>query len=268
MADARPQLPYSFPARAGRCLALAAAFLSAVAARGHDVPDSFGSPSLPDVTLAVPMMPTIIDDKGRLVVAMANWLSLVAEKAGVHMKVQGANFDRRTADMARYPDHCVLGYARLPAREANARWLAEVRRDRVVFVARPDDPFKGGLDAFLKLADNDVAAPSGIYREVLAARGVTFLPVDDQRSLARMVQAGRVRFAMMVGGTLNAPEVRAMRLRVVAELPPQQFWFACSPGMSDAIALPLAAALQTEEAEILRRKAMNEPAIPSHPPTN
>lgn len=267
MAKPRRHQPMILSMRMAASLLVAWTLIGTRPGLAHDMPDSFGDPTLPEVTLAVPVMPTIVNDKGRLVPAMSRWLSLVADKAGIHLKVQAANFDRRTADMGRNPDRCVLGYARLPAREAKARWLAEVRRDRIVFVARPDDPFEGGLETFLKAADNNVAAPSGVYREVLSQHGIAYQPIDDQRALARMVQAGRVRFGMVIGGTLDAPEIQAMRLRTVAELPPQQFWFACSPGMPDKVALPLMAALLDREADLLRRTAMGEAAT-AQPPIN
>ncbi|MFV3127735.1 hypothetical protein [Niveispirillum sp. KHB5.9] len=238
-----------------------------MAAPADDVADSFGDPTLPGVTLAVPVIPTIVDSKGLLVPAMRAWLGRVAAGANIHLKIQAANFDRRSADMARSADHCVLGYARLPAREDKARWLAPVRRDRMIFVARHDDPFQGGLDAFMKAADGKVAAPSGVYREALAQRGVEYVAIDDQRALARMVEAGRVRFGMLIAGSLNAPEVQAMQLRVVAEMPPQEFWFACSPLMPDSVAVSLTRALRDGHTEALRRLAMAETPAEERTPT-
>lgn len=239
----------------------------ALPVRARDVDDSFGKPEAPQVTLAVPVMPTIVDGSGRLLPAMRLWFSYLAEKAAIHLKIQPANFDRRTADMARSVDHCVLGYARLPSRETKARWLSLVRRDRIVFIARQDDPFQGDLPDLLRIASGRVAAPSGVYRETLVERGIDYVAIDDQRSLARMVDAGRVRFGMVIAGTLNAPEVQAMRLRVVAEMPPLEFWFACSPDMPDSLAEPLQRALQTPSSEALRRTALDEVPAEATTPT-
>lgn len=240
--------------------------LAADPASAADMDDSFGKDGAPEVTLAVPVIPAIVDGSGRLLPAMRLWFSYLADKAAIHLKIQPANFDRRTADMARSVDHCVLGYARLPSREASARWLSLVRRDRMVFIARQDDPFQGDLPDLLKIASGRVAAPSGVYRETLVERGIDYVAIDDQRSLARMVDAGRVRFGMVIAGTLNAPEVQAMRLRVVAEMPPLEFWFACSPDMPDSLAEPLQRALQTPSSEALRRTALdNVPAEATTP---
>lgn len=252
-----------------RIRALSSALLALVLslpAAAEEEEESLGDPASPAVILAIPRVPTVLNSKGLLMPGMRDWLSLVARKAGVHIRLQPANYDRRAADMSRHPDHCVLAYVRLPERETGARWLAEIRRDRIVFVARQDDPFQGDLNMFMKAADDNVGAPSGIYRDLLSQHGVAYQPVEDQQSLARMVQAGRVRFGMMITATLDAPEVKAMRLRIVAELPPQQFWFACSPQMPDNLAHPLAAALRTEEAESLRRQAMGE--APAAAPIN
>lgn len=235
--------------------------------RASDIEDSFGQSGQPEVTLAVPVIPTIVDGSGRLLPAMRLWFSYVADKASIHLRIQPANFDRRTADMARSIDHCVLGYARLPSRETKARWLSLVRRDRMVFIARQDDPFQGALPDLLKIASGQVAAPSGVYRETLAGHGVDYVAVDDQRSLARMVDAGRVRFGMVIAGTLNAPEVQTMRLRIVAEMPPLEFWFACSPDMPDSLAQPLRRALLSPSSEALRRTAMNDVPIEAATPT-
>lgn len=261
MADPRRRLPVSISFHRVLGLLIGWIILCATPVKATDMADAFGDPAHTEVTLFVPVMPTILDSKGLLVAPMRRWLAHVATDAAIHLTIQAANYDRRTADMARHPTNCVLGYARLPDRENLARWLAAVRRDRMVFIARRDDPFQGELADFLKIAGGKVAAPSGVYRSVLDARGVAYLAIDDQRALARMVDAGRVRFGMLISGTLDAPDVQSLELRVVAEMPPQEFWFACNPQMPDDVAQRLANALRSEPAEALRRVAMGEASV-------
>jgi hypothetical protein len=258
MANPRQRLGMPSLYRQALGLTLGCLLLLSASVRADHGQDVVGDPQAPGLTLYVPVMPTIVDPTGQLLPQMRKWLAQVAVDANIHIKIQAANYERRLADMERHSSDCVLGYARLPEREATARWLAVVRRDRIVFVARRDDPFAGSLAAFLKLADGNVAAPSGIYRSVLESHGIDYLAVDDQRALARMVDAGRIRFGMLIGGSLDAPEMQALTLHVVAELPPQQFWFACNPAFPEILARRLTLALRSGKAEALRRIAMNE----------
>lgn len=237
---------------------------SASPARADNATDSVGQIGWPAVNLTVPVMPNIIDEQGIMTPPMRLWLDQVARTAQIRIDVRAANFSRRKADLNRNADYCVMGYARLPDREKDVLWLAEVRRDRIVFVARADDPFAGNLDDFLAIASGHVAAPSGVYREELARQGIEFEPIDDQKSLARMVQTGRVRFGMLVTSTLTVPEVRAMDLRIVAYTPPVEFWLACSLQLATSKATALQAGLLDPSAEMLRRSLFNEPAATDH----
>lgn len=252
----KPGIMTSLKPLSAACLAIS--LITPVAAKGatQETAEYFGDPKSTKVTLAVPIMPTFIDIRARLQPAMANWLSYVADHASVHLEIQPASFDRRVADMTRRPNHCVLGYDRVPSREAGALWLAPIGQDRILFVARRNDGFYGDIEALMSILPDQVAAPSGIYRELLALRDIPHVAVDDQRSLARMVAAGRVRFGMLIGATLETPEVKGMGLRVVAEMPPLDFWFACSRTLPPAIADRLTIALKSEKAEKLRLLAM------------
>ncbi len=238
------------------CLAICLVTTFAVTGSGQEMAEYFGNPESTKITLAVPIMPTFIDSRARLQPAMANWLAQVADQASVYMEIQPASFDRRVADITRRPNHCVVGYDRVPSREAGVLWLARIGQDRILFVARGNDSFDGDIDALMSILPDQVAAPSGIYRELLALRDIPHVAVDDQRSVALMVAAGRVRFGMLIGDTLQTPDVKAMGLRIVAETPPLDFWFACSRNLPTDIADRLTAALQSEKAEKLRLLAM------------
>lgn len=252
----KPGIMVSLKRLSAACLTIGLVMTIGMKGSAQETAEYFGDPTSTKITLAVPIMPTFIDSRARLQPAMANWLAHVADHAAVHLEIQPASFDRRAADLARRPNHCVLGYDRVPSREAGALWLARIGQDRILFVARRNDSFYGDIDALMSILPDQVAAPSGIYRELLALRDIPHVAVDDQRSLARMVAAGRVRFGMLIGATLETPEVKAMGLRVVAEMPPLDFWFACSRNLPAAIADRLTAALKSEKAEKLRLLAM------------
>lgn len=241
------------------CLATGIAMLVPTAPRAQDTAEYIGDPRFAEITLAVPIMPTYVDMRSRLQPPVARWLAYIAERAAVRLQIQPASFDRRVADMAHKTNHCVLGHDRVPSREAGALWLAPMGQDRILFIARRDDPFNGDIDALMSVLPDHVAAPSGIYRELLALRDIPHVAVDDQRSLARMVEAGRVRFGMLIGATLETAEVRSMALRVVAAMPPLDFWFACSRDLPPALAGRLTNALTSENAQRLRHLAMKPP---------
>jgi hypothetical protein len=89
----------------------------------------------------------------------------------------------------------------------------EVKRDRMVFVGRQDDPIGGNLSDFLRLANGKLGAPSGIYRTVLENRSIRHVAVDDQRQLAHMVADGDLRFGLMIGGSIPG-ETRTAALAI------------------------------------------------------
>ncbi|OYQ32688.1 hypothetical protein CHU95_18155 [Niveispirillum lacus] len=252
----KPGLAARWGVLTAACLALCLVTALNVAGAEQEMAEYFGNPESAKVTLAVPIMPTFIDNRARLQPAMASWLAHVAEQASVYLEIQPSSFDRRAADISRRPNHCVVGYDRVPSREAGALWLTRIGQDRILFVARGNDSFYGDIDALMSILPDQVAAPSGIYRELLALRDIPHVAVDDQRSVARMVAAGRVRFGMLIGATLETPDVKGMGLRIVAETPPLDFWFACSRNLPPDIVDRLTTALKSEEAEKLRMLAI------------
>lgn len=251
------------------CLLLAQTLLAASFALGagaQEIGPATGEP----VTILVPLTPRLLDSHQNVQPAIARWLAHVATRADIRMRLQPAGFDRRVADTGRTPNSCILGVARLPERETMMRWMDVIRRDRIVMIAAAGDPFKGPLDSLMKEADNQIAAPTGLYRDILEARGVRYINVDDQRALARMVAVGRIRFGIVIGGTLEAPEVASLALRIVGELPVQEYWFTCSHDLPEPVAARLVKALNERTAESLRKLALDEPP-PGHtdagPPT-
>lgn len=230
-----------------------------VAVGAQEVGPATGEP----ITVLVPLTPRLLDAQQNVQPAILRWLSHVATRADIRMRLQPAGFDRRIADTSRSPNSCILGVARLPEREMMVRWMDVIRRDRIVMIAASSDPFKGPLEALMKQADNRIAAPTGLYRDILDAHAVRYINVDDQRALARMVAVGRIRFGIVIGGTLEAPEVASLPLRIVGELPPQEYWFTCSRELPDKIATRLVAVLNERTTESLRKLAMDEPP-PGH----
>lgn len=210
------------------------------------------------VTVMVPLTPRLLDKDQNVQPAITRWLTHVATRANVRMRLQPAAFDRRIAEASRLPNSCILGVARLPDREPLMRWLDVIRRDRIVMIAAATDPFKGSLGDLMKQADDQIAAPTGIYRDILEAHAVRYISVDDQRALARMVAVGRIRFGIVIGGTLDAAEVASLPLRIVGELPVQEYWFACSRDLSEPVAELLTSALNERTAETLRKLALDE----------
>lgn len=234
---------------------LLAMLLAGPAAGGEDM-GTFGAPDAPGVTLMAALTPTVLDKRGLLRPALRHWLSQVAARSGTRLTVRPVLAERPLTEIMRDPDACTLGYARLPAREDSVHWLAEIRRDRLVFIARRDDTFQGSLAEFLRAADGQVAAPSGIYRTILDHRGIKHSVVDDQRVLARMVADGHPRFGLLIGNAMNAPEVRALSIRTVAELPELGLWFACSRTMADGTVNSLRAAMPEADMQRLRRELL------------
>ncbi|MFV3127736.1 hypothetical protein [Niveispirillum sp. KHB5.9] len=218
--------------------------------------ETIGPANGPEVALLIANTPTTMDSAGNLRPALRQWIGHIATQGEVHVSVRTVTVDQRQDEALKSPGTCAMSYARLPAREDKVRWLAEVKRDRMVFIARRDDPFQGSLSDFLRITNGKLGAPSGIYRDILENRGIRHTPVDDQLSLARMVEAGEPRFGLLIGGAMHTPEIRAMAVRVVAELPQASFWFACSAAMPDMLSTRLAAVLHTKEAEALRREAL------------
>lgn len=217
----------------------------------------FGDKDAPVVSLLMSQSPTIIDPQGELQPGFQHWLALLADRGALRIRARATPADPPLEVVLRQTDTCSIGYARLPAREAHVHWLLEMRRDRMVFVAHRNDPFEGNLPAFLKIAGGRLGAPRGIYQTVLEGRGIDHVTIDDQRTLARMVETGQLRFGMLIGSALETPDLRDMAIRVVAELPPQGYWFACSLAMPDAILARLTAALTDPRVDQARREAIN-----------
>lgn len=216
----------------------------------------FGDKDAPAVTLLMSQSPTIIDPQGELQPGFQHWLGLLADRGGLRIRTRATPTDQPLEVVLRQTDTCSIAYARLPAREAQVHWLLEMRRDRMVFVAQGNDPFQGTLSAFLKIAGGQVAAPRGIYQTVLQGRGIDHVTVDDQRTLARMVDSGQIRFGMLIGSALETPDLRTLDIKVVAELPPQGYWFACSLAMPDTTLARLTSALSDPIADQARREAI------------
>ncbi|OYQ32687.1 hypothetical protein CHU95_18150 [Niveispirillum lacus] len=232
-----------------------------IAVGAQEVGPEMGEP----ITVLVPLTPRLLDPQQNVQPAITRWLTHVANRANVRMRLQPAGFERRIADSGRSPHSCILGIARVPERETMVRWLDVIRRDRIVIIAAANDPFSGPLEALMKLADTQIASPTGIYRDILEKQGVRYTIVDDQRALARMVAVGRVRFGIVISGTLDAPEVASLPVRIVGELPFKEYWFTCSRDMSDALATRLVAALNDRTAEHLRQLALDsDPASQLH----
>lgn len=224
--------------------------------------EEIGPEGMPRITLMVPLTPLLVDQHQALLPPVRRWLAYVAEQSGIGFRMQPGSFDRRLAETTRYPNSCILGMARLPEREKLTNWLSVIRRDRVIFIARGDDPFTGSMANLLREADNQIAAPSGIYRPILDRQGVRYYPIDDQRALARMVALGRIRFGIVLAGTLEAADIQPLGLRAVAEMEPLEYWFTCSRELPPSLSLRLAAVLRGKDAEALRRVALGEAVQP------
>lgn len=220
--------------------------------------EEIGPPQGEQITLMVPVTPRMLDPAQNLQPLTERWLSHLATRANLRMRIQPAAFDRRLADVNRNQNSCILGAARLPERENLMRWLAVIRLDQLVLIAAASDPFKGSLEALMREADDRIAAPSGIYRTVLEGYGVRYVSVEDQRALARMVAVGRIRFGIVIRGTLQVPEVAALGLRVVGEMPAQKYWFACSRSFPEAVAQRIIVVMKEEQSETLRKLAMDD----------
>lgn len=218
---------------------------------------SYGAADDPPVSMMISIAPTTVDAMGTPRPALGRWLAHIAENARIHMSLRPLTNDQRLEEVMRQPDGCSLGYARLPAREKDVHWLMEVKRDRMVFVGRQDDLFGGNLSDFLRLADGKLGAPSGIYRTVLENRNIRHIAVDDQRQLAHMVVDGTLRFGLLIGGSMNTPEIKALPLRIVAELPELGFWFACSRAMPQPVVTRIAETLKTKASQQLHREALS-----------
>jgi len=227
------------------------------------IDEEIGPEGAPRITLMVPLTPLLVDEQKQLLPPVRRWLTHVAEHSGIRMRMQPGSFDRRLAETTRYPDSCTLGMARLPEREKLLNWLSVIRRDRVIFIAQRDDPFQGSMAELLREADNRIAAPSGLYRPILDRQGVRYYPVDDQRALARMVALGRIRFGIVLAGTLESPDIKPLGLRAVAEMEPLEYWFTCSRDLPASLSLRLAKVLRGAEAEMVRRLALGEARQPA-----
>lgn len=220
-------------------------------------PVLYGEETAPPVTLMISNAPTTLDTYGHPQPALGRWLAHIADKAVVRLTLRPVTSKADLDTSMRNADTCSLGYARLPARENAVRWLMEVKRDRMVFVSRQNDTFAGNLSDFLRLANGKIGAPSGVYRTVLDNRSIRYIAVDDQRQLAHMVVDGKLRFGMMIGGSMNTPEIKALPLRIVAELPELGFWFACSQAMPQPVVTRIAETLKTPASQQLHREALS-----------
>ncbi len=218
---------------------------------------AYGTADDPLVSVMISIAPTTVDASGTPRPTLGRWLAHIAEKSQIRLVLRPLTNDQRLEDVMRQPDGCSLGYARLPARERDVHWLMEVKRDRMVFVGRQDDPFGGNLSDFLRLANGKLGAPSGIYRTVLENRSIRHVAVDDQRQLAHMVADGDLRFGLMIGGSMNTPEIRALPLRIVAELPELGFWFACSQAMPSAVLARIEQSLISAASKQLHHEALS-----------
>lgn len=218
---------------------------------------AYGADGSPPITLMISISPTTLDTHGVPQPALGRWLAHIADKAQVRLLLRPFTGTVRLEDAMREPDTCSLGYARLPAREETVHWLFEVKRDRMVFVTRQADPFTGTLTDLLLQVSGQLGAPSGVYRTILDNRGIRHVIIDDQRQLARMVEAGNPRFGLLIAGSISTPEIRSLNLRVVAELPEQGFWLACSRDMPDDILQRLGVVLHSPPAQQLHRETMS-----------
>ncbi|OYQ32686.1 hypothetical protein CHU95_18145 [Niveispirillum lacus] len=216
---------------------------------------SYGAADAPEIILMLSMSPNNVDVTGVPHRALGQWLALLADGARVRLTIRPVTDKERLDDLMRNPDTCSLNYARLPVREKNVNWLYKMKRDRIVFVTRANDPFNGRLADLLSVASGQVGAPSGIYRTILDSRGIRHIVVDDHRQLAQMVDAGHPRFGLMLDSSLSAPEIKALKLRVVAELPEVGFWLACSHAMPLDVRLRISTVLYTPAAQRLHREA-------------
>lgn len=228
---------------------------------------AYGAADDTPVSLMISIAPTTVDASGAPRPALARWLAHVAEKAQIRLILRPLTNDQRLEEVMRQPNGCSLGYARLPAREKHVHWLMEVKRDRMVFVGRQDDLFGGTLSDLLRIADGKLGAPTGVYRTVLENRSIRHQPVDDQLQLAHMVVNGTLRFGLLIGGAMNTPEIRALPLRVVAELPELGFWFACSQAMPQPVVTRITTTLETAASRQLHREALSH-LLPNLAPTN
>lgn len=217
----------------------------------------YGADESPPVTLMISISPTTLDTHGIPQPALGRWLAYIAEQARVQLLIRPFTGAARLENLMRAPDTCALGYARLPAREDTVHWLFEVKRDRMVFVTRQADPFTGSLTDLLLVASGQLGAPSGVYRTILDNRGIRHTVIDDQRKLARMVNAGNPRFGLLIAGSLATPEIRALNLRVVAELPEQGFWLACSRDMADDVLQRIGTILHSPTAQQLHHESLS-----------
>lgn len=233
-------------------------------ADANPIPERLGEPASADVDLLIPVSELVADTEGHLKPGMRQWLEYVAKTADIELVIMPASVERWVAELKGTSNSCALGMARLPERETSARWISVVRYDNPVIIASADDRIDGGLEVVMRAADNDIAAPSGLYRSILNNHGIRHSGVVDHRLVARMVNNGRVRFGILPRGVLLTPEVMSMKLRIVAEYPPIPFWLACSPMMPDSVALPLQAALHDERAQALHKADLGD-AIPPIP---
>lgn len=240
-----------------QCLSVGILVLTGSVRSGANEIATYGTADDAPVSMMISIAPTTVDASGTPRPALSRWLAYIAEKAHIRLILRPLTNDQRLEEVMRQPDGCSLGYARLPAREKGVHWLMEVKRDRMVFVGRQDDPFGGTLSDFLRLVDGKLGAPSGAYRNVLENRNIQHIAVDDQRRLAHMVVDGTLRFGLLIGGSMNTPEIKALPLRIVAELPELGFWFACSQTMPPPVVTRIAEALKTPASQQLHREALS-----------
>ncbi len=227
---------------------------------------SYGTINNQPITLMFPVVPSALDGKGKPSPAWDNWLSYIAITAEVNLHIHPIANSPRVEDVMKQPDACSIGYARLPYRELDVHWILEIKHDRMVFVVRRSDPFQGSLADLLKEANGHLGAPSGIYRNILESRGIKHVVIDDHSKLARMVEKGEPRFGLLIGGSLDTPDIKAMSIRPVAELPNVGFWFACSRTMPSDILKRITAAATSKTSERLHHEAIRslQPSLASN----
>lgn len=212
-----------------------------------------GKPNHPQVAIYIAKTQLTRDPEDERIIALKAWLDHVARHSDVAFILRPASVERWQAELDQTPDSCALASARLPEREKSAYWLKPVLRDTLVIVGRQNDPFQGDLAQLLSQADGTIGAASGIYRVTLQQRGIRFIPVDDQGAIIQMVDAGRLRFGLVIGSAMQT-QAGTSNVRVLGSLMDVDFWFSCSYRMAPERVEKLRQALALEGSEKLRRE--------------
>jgi hypothetical protein len=154
------------------------------------------------------------------------WLSLLAETSGLTLRYQVLEFPLSYPKAIASRDSCMLGVVRLPEREADLDWIAATLKDRIVLVARQDDPFSGTLEQ--AAAAGRLSAPYGIVAERMRSRRLDFQLARDHPDAVRRVVDGSSRFALTVMSNLAGLTDELRQLRIILSVEPIDLWLACS----------------------------------------